>query len=170
MHIAYCILRITFCILDFAFAFAGSQRTCPLKDLDLPTVPVFSFFTSKGANSWFGTPGGYIFWGPMPFCHFLPFLGFLGVIRIHDISQVSQNNQNTLILVKWAYWCVKNCNMMQIGAASLISTLRIQDFRLRDRWRLNSTYWFLMISQVSQSSQNTLILLKWAYWCVIYCR
>ena len=48
----------------------------------------------------FGIPGGYIFWGAMPFCHFLPFLGFLGVIPILDISQVSQNNQNTLILVK----------------------------------------------------------------------
>ena len=82
------------------------QRTCPLKDLDLPTVPIFLFFTSKGANSWLGTPGGYIFWGAMPFCHFLQFLGFLGVIPILDISQVSHNNQNTLILVKWAYLCV----------------------------------------------------------------
>ena len=61
------------------------------------------------------------------------------------------------------------CNLLQIGAASLISTPRIQDIRLGDCWHLNSTDPFLMMSQVSKSTQNTLILVKCAYWCVINC-
>ena len=83
------------------------------------------------------------------------------------ISQVSQSTQNTfhkpilddipsqpeyLKHINSVEMSLLMCNLLQIGAASLISTLRIQDFRFGDHWRLNSTYQFLMISQVSQST------------------